>query len=107
MSATADIELEAVNVASVDRFQDTITKDGAAWDLTSGSVLATFHSPDGLSDFMRAMTPLTPASGVFYVDTLVTDILTLGWWRIALKVTDGTIVKHYPYRITFLAVDMR
>ena len=106
MSATAEITIDRINVAGVDRIRATITKDGSAWNLSSGSVVATFHPPTG-SSFDRTMTAESAAGGIFYYDTAVADITVVGWWRVSIKVTDGTVVKVYPYKIGFKAVDQR
>jgi len=87
------------NIGNVDRLEVTAKKDGAAWNLTGGSVSLTFLSPSGQT-FSRDCVAGVAASGLFYYDTLTTDFTEVGLWMVAVTATDGSIVKTYPYDIT-------
>lgn len=102
-----DIDLGARSVASVWRVGPvTITKDGATWDLTTGSVAFVFEEPDRATQFTRAAVPLTDGSdGVFYYDCTVADFTEAGYWTMGIEVTDGGNPYKYPYEIGFNAVD--
>ena len=84
---------------SVDRLRATITKDGVAW-AGIDSVLLTFEAPDRETVFTRSMLVENDSQGIWYYDTLTTDLTEVGYWTIGMKVTDGTIVKKYPYPIS-------
>ncbi len=103
MPADTTIDLGRVNIGDVDRFRVTIKKDGIAWNLSSGSVAITFEKPDRSTQFSRSMTGETPVSGIFYYDTVITDIDAVGWWTLRVRVTDGSIQKSYPHEIGFYA----
>lgn len=96
--ATKEISLGEFNLASVDRLRATIKKDGVAWTGID-SVQLIFEKPDRLTQFTRTMTVESDVSGIWYYDTLTTDLDTVGWWNITVKVTDGAVVKKYPYDI--------
>lgn len=107
-STTAqEINLGAVVLGDVDRLSLTMYKDGALW-LGIDSVVLTFRGPDD-TEFTRNATLETPDAGVWYYDTVVTDFdaaSDVGDWMIGVKITDGTIVKHYPYEITLTVKDL-
>lgn len=96
----SEINLGEFNIASVDRIRITITKDGTAWNLSSGSVVLRFEKPDGETQFSRDMVAENAAGGIFYYDTTITDLDTVGYWNLGVWVTDGAVVKRYPYAIT-------
>jgi hypothetical protein len=104
MANTADINLGKFNVGSVDRLRFPLTKDGVPWNLSGGSVQLTFKKPDRVTVFTRAAVAENAAGGIFYYDTTTSDIDTPGWWTVSVQVTDGTVVKKYPYDIGFYAV---
>jgi hypothetical protein len=98
-----DIDLGVFNVGDTDRIEFTVTKDGAAWDLSSAVVTLTFEKPDRSTQFTRTMT--ADAAGVAYYDTAAGDVDVVGWWTLTVKVVDGAVVKRYPHAIGFEAVD--
>lgn len=101
MSTTAEIDLGVFCVGNTDRIQLTIDKDAVAWPGIDGVVL-TFERPDYIS-FTRDMTLLD--GEVWYYDTTTSDIDLVGVWRLAVTVTDGSVVKKYPYEITMTVTD--
>jgi hypothetical protein len=86
----------------VDRIELTLTKDGVAWD-NIDSVALTFQKPDRATEFTRAMT--LDSGNVWYYDTAVTDLDEAGYWTARVTITDGAIVKTYPYEIALIVVD--
>lgn len=100
---TRAIDLGEFNTASVYRFGPvTIKKDGAAWDLSAGSVAFRFESPDRTTQTSVPATALTDGSdGLFYYDCTVTDFTQVGDWTMGITVTDGANVTKYPYEIGF------
>jgi hypothetical protein len=102
--ATA-INLGVFNIESVERIRFRIKKDGANWDLSSGSVSLKFEKPNRSTQFDRDMVAEDAAEGLFYYDTTITDVDTAGFWHLGVTVTDGATVKKYPYEITFKAND--
>lgn len=103
--AVTEINLGVFNVGNVDRIRVTITKDGVAWNLTSGTVVFRFKKPDRTTTFDRNATAESASGGIFYYDTLTTDFDTAGDWTMTVIVTDGTVYKKYPYEIAFTVVD--
>ncbi len=100
-----DLELEEVNVGDVQRLRFTITKDSIVWNLIAGSVVLKFRRPTGTT-FSRSMTAESAVDGIFYYDTVTTDLDVAGTWLLSLVVTDGPIVKTYPHEISMEVVDM-
>jgi hypothetical protein len=39
-------------------------------------------------------------TGEWYYDTVITDFVDAGYWTVRLRVTDGDVVKDYPYEIS-------
>lgn len=105
MPETREINLGEFSIGSTDRFRATITKDGVAWDLSAGTVTLTFEKPDRSTQFTRAMVAEDASGGVFYYDSTTDEIDTVGWWTCQVRVTDGSVVKRYPYEIGFFVVD--
>ena len=105
MAATGVITLRDVNIASVDRFRVTLRKDGAIWNLSAGSVQFVFEKPDRVTQLVVNATAENAAAGIFYYDTLVTDFDVTGQWTMNVRVTDGSVVKRYPYEIGFRVND--
>lgn len=103
--ATLDINLGEFNTGSVDRIRATITKDGAVWNLSSGTVTLTFEKPDRATQFSRSMVAENAAGGIFYYDTTTTEIDETGWWTVTMTVVDGAVTKIYPYEIGFHVSD--
>lgn len=104
----ADIDLGQFNKGNTDRIQFTITKDGVAWNLSNAVVTATFKGPDRVpgppTTFTVNMTKNTDGSdGVYYYQTLTTDLTVAGWWTMGVQVTDNSasppIIKKWPYQI--------
>lgn len=105
--ATKEINLGPININSVETLRFPLYKDGEPW-IGIDSVEAVFEAPDRETQFTRALEKETPDAGVWlYTTDNVGDVDTGGWWTVALTVTDGTIVKTYPYEIGFEAVDQR
>lgn len=102
-ATTKAIDLGEFNIASVYRFGPvTIQKDGATWNLSSGTVTFKFESPDRSTQTTVAASPLTDGSdGVFYYDCTVTDFTQTGDWTMGITVTDGANVTKFPYEIGF------
>lgn len=102
-SCDDDIDLGTFATGSVDRIRITIKKDGVAWTGID-SVTLRLRDPDG-NESDLAMTLETPDAGVWYYDTLTTDIDESGDWTAGLKVVDGAITKWYPGEIALTAVN--
>lgn len=100
-ATTKEIDLGDFNVESVDRFNFTITKDGVAWTGIDSVSLVFERAEDSTTQFTRAATLETPDAGVWYYDTVVTDFTTAGDYTVSVRVTDGSIVKRFPYAIGF------
>jgi hypothetical protein len=105
MGATRAIDLGEFNVSSTDRLRATITKDGAPW-AGIDSVALTLEKPDRSTVVGPvAMTLESDAAGIWYYDTTTTDLTTAGEWTAKVRVTDGSVVKTYPYEISFRVYD--
>lgn len=93
-----DISLgDTFNIANVDRFRFTITKDKVPW-ANIDSVTLTFRDEDGL-EFDRSAVAENTLLGIWFYDTVVGDITKAGYWLMKVKVVQGTIVKTYPGEI--------
>lgn len=101
--ATTTLDLGRLSVGNVYRFRVTITKDGAAWNLSSGSVQIVFEKPDRSTTITQNMVAENAAGGIFYYDNAAAEIDTEGYWGLTIIVTDGTVVQRYPYEIGFHA----
>src|SRR5262245_53939655 len=101
MSCTTEVSIDwgRTVVGSVDRLQLHITKDGVAWSGID-SVVLTFEAPDRVTQFSHNMVLGDDATGLWYYDTTVNDLTVPGYWTIGVKVTDGVVVKKYPYPIS-------
>lgn len=97
-----EVDLGRFSVESVDRIRITILKDGTAWTGID-SVDFVFEKPDRSTQFTRSAT--NEGSNVWYYDTTVTDFEETGDWTMNVRVTDGSIVKRYPYAIGFQVED--
>lgn len=95
---TKTIDAGVYHVESVDRIEFTIKKDGELW-LNIDSVVLSFRSPDGTTIFNRSM--VLDSGAVWYYDTAVTDFIEVGSWTVKVTITDGAIVKSYPYEVGF------
>jgi hypothetical protein len=95
----SDTHLGEFGLGSVDRLRFPLTKDGVAWTAID-SVELVFEKPDRATQFSRAMTLETPDAGVWYYDTTTTDLDTVGFWTLNLRVTDGAVVKRFPGEIS-------
>lgn len=104
MATTKVIDLGDFNVASNDRLRFTIKKNGVAWS-TLTAVTIIFLAPDDVTTFSRSMIVENASEGIWYYDTTITDVLTPGYWKLAFEVTDGTLVKRYPYEIGMNVAD--
>lgn len=103
--ATTDIDLGVFNVNSVDRIRLAITKDGVAWTGID-TVKLVFEDPDGNEGDPVDATLEAPDAGVWYYDTTTSGPLdATGRWRLGVKITDATIVKWYPFEISFQVND--
>lgn len=98
----ASLSLSNLLIGSVDRIRFTITKDGVAWSGID-SVTLTFEKPGRITQFARSM--ILDSVNVWYYDTTVTDIDTVGYWTLGVKVIDGPITKYYPDEIGFYAAE--
>jgi uncharacterized protein YfaS (alpha-2-macroglobulin family) len=98
--ATYDINLGEFHVASTERLRATIKKNGVPW-VGLDSVEFIFEKPDQATQFTRNAVLENDASGIWYYDLTTTDIVTTGYWRLTVKVTDGGTVLRYPYSIDF------
>lgn len=103
--ATYDISLGEFNIASTERLRCTIKKNGSAWTGID-NVEFIFEKPDQATQFTRNAVLETPDAGVWYYDLTTTDIVTAGYWRLTVKVTDGAIILRYPYSIDFHVTDL-
>jgi hypothetical protein len=90
-SLPPDFDFGRRNLGDVFRIELTFTKDGSAWNLStggSGAVLK-LEKPDKSTILSRTMTAKTTgADGVFYYVTTATDLDTIGWWTATAVVTD-------------------
>lgn len=105
MATTREITFDDIATASVDRFEFTISKDGATW-VGADSVEFTFESPDRATQFTRSATLELPDAGLWYYDSTVSDFTTPGDWTMGVTVTDGAVVKKYPFEIGFHVNDV-
>lgn len=101
--ATTQVNLGNLRVGSVYRFRATITKDGSAWNLSTGSVAIVFEKPDRSTTITRSMTPESASGGIFYYDNAADEIDTEGYWTYTVIVTDGLVVQEYPHEMGFYA----
>lgn len=104
--ASKEVLLNPINIASVERLAFPIVKNGEAW-VGIDSVTFRFEAPDRSTTFDRSATLESPDAGVWYYDTTVTDFPdtdSLGMWTLGVYVTDGGIVKRYPWEISFEVV---
>jgi hypothetical protein len=106
---TRDLTLDDLSLASVERFRVTVRKDGAAWDLSDGTVTIKLVRPDKTVSVEAEMTAEDGEGGVFYYDTLVTDLDEAGYWSASLRIVDNApavpVSKDYPYSIGFYVAD--
>jgi hypothetical protein len=102
--ATQDIDLGEFHIGSMDRFRLTIKKDGIPWSGID-SVVLTFEKPGrsntATTQFTRNMQFEDVTGGIWYYDTTVDDLDVTGYWTLGVKITDGSVVKKYPYEISF------
>ncbi len=104
MPTAADVNMGVFGINSVDRLRFAITKDGDPWTGID-SVSVVFEDPGG-NQHTRSATLETPDAGVWYYDTQTTgDIDEAGRWSLNVRVTNGAVVKRYPYKIVLLATD--
>jgi hypothetical protein len=101
MSTTAEIDLGLFCVGNTDRIQFTLNKDSVGW-APIDSVVVTFERPDATL-FARDMVNLS--GEVWYYDTTTSDLDQRGVWRAAVVVTQGNVVKKYPYEIILTVTD--
>lgn len=81
--------MHTVAAFSTKEFRQTISKNGAPWDLSAATVSWVARRPDG-TYLTRAATIVAPASGVVsYV--AADDELTPGVWSYRWFVTDGPV----------------
>lgn len=102
--ATYDINLGEFHIASTARLRVTIKKNGVAW-AGIDSVQFIFEQPRDGTQFTRNAVLENDASGIWYYDLTTSDILTEGYWRLTVTVTDGGTVLTYPYTIDFHVSD--
>lgn len=100
-----ELTFGTVNVENVDRLRMSIEKDDVPWDLSLGSVELTFSRKAVTETFSRDAVAEDATTGIFYYDTTVTDFTEAGMWLVRVTVTDGTIVKTYPYEISLRVVE--
>lgn len=100
---TGEIDLGVLSVRSVERLRFPLTKDGEPW-VGVDSATIVLKDPDGVQT-THAMSNETPDAGVWYYDLTITDVTTAGRWEANVRVTDGAVVKRYPYEIAFQAND--
>jgi hypothetical protein len=105
MTTVKEIDLGEFTIGNVDRIKVSISKDDVAWNLSGGTVTFTFEKPDRITQFEVTASELDPTNGVFFYDTTINDLDQIGYWTLGVKVTDGAIVKKYPYEIFFRVVD--
>ena len=101
---TGEIDLGVFAAGSVDRIRFAILKDGAAWTGID-SVKLVLQDPDGTESAELDMTLETPDAGVWYYDTPTSAFTAEGPHRAGVKVTDGSIVKWYPFEVYIKVVD--
>ncbi len=99
MSDTKDIFLGEFNIGSVDRLRFTLEKDGDPWTGID-SVAIVFESPDRSTKITRAAILEDDDAGIWYYDTTTVEIDEVGDWTVSVRVTDGAVVKRYPYEIS-------
>lgn len=97
---TKDIKLLDKAYNGVHRFRFIIKKDNVVW-ADIDSVLGTFEKPDRVTTFSVALTAESVANGIWYYDTVVGDLDEVGYWSLAIEVTDGVVILEYPYEIGF------
>lgn len=80
-------------VGNTHKFRDTISKDGAVWDLTTATVYLVLVTPSGNELPAKVATIENAASGIAYYTTTTLDLNVPGLWRRYWRVTDvgGTI----------------
>lgn len=99
------INLGTFNISGTDRLRATLRKDEVPWDITSATITFRFEKPDRTTRFNRAAVIEDGAGGVCYYDTVTTDLDTVGYWTVSVRVEDGLIDKWYPYEICFYVSD--
>ena len=102
--ATAEIDLGRLNLGSTDRLRFTMSKDGAPWSGID-SVELVMVRVGSATRLTRSMTLDDDALGRWAYDTAVDDFDAAGNWTLNVRVTDGPIVKRYPYPITLYVAD--
>lgn len=107
MSSKGAIKLGRVNRGATRRIRFTITKDQIPWNLSGGGATVTlrFEKPDRATSFVVTMTPENAAGGIFYYDTLTTDLDTPGYWTLGARVQDGPTDETYPDEISLVVED--
>lgn len=95
--------MSVLTVGSQYQFEETITKNGAVWDLTGATVLIFFKRPDATT-FSQAATIANAAAGQVTYDSLTTDLNMAGDWTLSWKITLGGKVDYTePRRFTVVS----
>ena len=100
----ADISLGRFAKNGVYRLRVTILKDGVAW-AGIDSVSLILEKPDRETQATKPMTMENDAAGIWYYDTLTTDLDQAGYWTATAFVTDGLVTQKYPDEISFYVAD--
>lgn len=88
--------MSVITVGSQYRFEATITKNGAVWDLTGATVLIYFKRPDGTT-FSKSASLLNATAGQVNYDSAVGDLNQAGTtWTRSWQVTLGGVVDYTP-----------
>lgn len=92
--------LEDKSLDGVHRFLFIIKKDGVIWSGIN-SVTLVFEKPDRTTQFERAGILENDSLGRWYYTTTSSDLDTLGYWTLTVRVVDGAITLTYPHELGF------
>jgi len=84
------------------RLRNTITRDGAAWNLAGGTVSVIWVTPGGTQMSALAATAQSGGGdGIYYYDVTTTFFDTTGLWQLTWKAVDasGNVGYDGPYAI--------
>lgn len=99
-SGSGDVRLSDKSVGGTYRFEFPLTKNDDVWTEVD-SVAILFVRPDGTTVGPYECTLIEPDEGVWFYQTVPTDLDTVGYWSIRMTVTDGPVEIVWPYEIAF------